>query len=248
MRPTRVLFLAFCLAAVSAQAQTTRVYAPEDLSALRESDRVRVIAREYEQQSGRIIPDDQLDFYLDQVDAGWRMSDIRADIARSLRPGGVAAGHPGQPGHAGDVGGERIRCESVDQRRRDCRTGFRARAVLVQQLSRTRCVEGRNWGHSPGRLWVDGGCRGEFAEDLRWQSDYNITCSSVDDRYATCRWDGRRGRPQMVEQLSRADCTEGRTWGWREEGVVWVDRGCRARFAATGYGVGDDDRYDRYGD
>ena len=200
MRPARLLLLALCLAASSAQAQTSaRGYAPDDLSVLRESDRIRVISREYEDQSGgRRISEDQLEFYLDQVDAGWTTRDIRDDIARSLRQDGR---YPS--GNAGRV----IRCESVDQRRRECQTGFRTRAVIAQQLSRTECVEGRNWGQAAGRVWVDRGCRAEFAEGRRrdYDPDYSITCASEDGRYSTCRWDERRGRPQLGERLSRSE-------------------------------------------
>ena len=67
------LALAFAGAALPAPAaaQSTRAYAPENLRQLSFSDRVRVVEREYADQSrGRQIPDDQLEFYLDQIDSG----------------------------------------------------------------------------------------------------------------------------------------------------------------------------------
>ncbi|WP_022973816.1 DUF3011 domain-containing protein, partial [Xanthomonas maliensis] len=117
------------------------------------------------------------------------------------------------------------------------------RATLVRQLSDTRCVEGRNWRQAPGRIWVDDGCRGEFAEarggwDGGWgggrpANDYAITCSSDDRRLRTCGWDGRYGDPVLTRQLSDTRCEEGRTWGYdRRRATVWVNDGCRARFEA----------------
>lgn len=65
------------------------------------------------------------------------------------------------PGGAGK--GRTIRCESTDNRTRECAAGFRGRAVLVRQLSDSRCVEGRSWGQRGSNIWVSQGCRGEFA-------------------------------------------------------------------------------------
>ena len=39
---------------------------------------------------------------------------------------------------------------------------FEGRPVIVQQLSSTQCVEGRNWGYSGNSLWVNSGCRARF--------------------------------------------------------------------------------------
>ena len=84
----------------AAAAQSTRAYAPENLRQLSLPDRVRVIEREYADQSrGRQIPDDQLEFYLDQVDSGWGFSRIQQDIATSLRGGSASSGlRPGWNG------------------------------------------------------------------------------------------------------------------------------------------------------
>ena len=35
----------------------------------------------------------------------------------------------------------------------------------------------------------------------------------------------------LIEQLSRTPCIEGRSWGW-EGNQIWVDQGCRGRFGA----------------
>lgn len=78
----------------------------------------------------------------------------------------------------------------------------------------------------PGDGRPDGGWR----PGPGWNQRINLTCSSHGQGYQMCQVDvGRRGQVQLVDRLSGASCTEGRTWGWNRAGV-WVDRGCRARF------------------
>jgi hypothetical protein len=97
------------------------------------------------------------------------------------------------------------------------------------------------WKARPGAVWVNRGCRGEFAEARgnsggNWggpggNSNYSVTCSSNDKRQQTCAWDDRQGRPALVQQLSGTACVEGRSWGY-SNGSLWVSGGCRARFGA----------------
>jgi hypothetical protein len=63
-----------------------------------------------------------------------------------------------------------------------------------------------------------------------------MRCESDDDRRRVCNVD-TRGGVQLVRQLSRSPCIEGRTWGQSRDGV-WVDRGCRAEFSVSGGGWG----------
>ncbi|WP_428992200.1 DUF3011 domain-containing protein [Pseudoxanthomonas suwonensis] len=142
--------------------------------------------------------------------------------------GGWQGGKPGT--------GQTIRCESRNNRETVCGTGFRGRAVLVRQLSDTRCVENRNWGQRGSNIWVSGGCRGEFAEGGGgWgggaNPNYSVTCSSENNRRRTCAWDRRQGRPVVIENISKTRCQENANWGW-DGNQIWVDRGCRARFGA----------------
>ena len=114
-------------AALSAQAGPAKAYAPgRPAQSVRPGPGTRVISLEYSEQSrGRRIPDDQLRFYLDQVNrSNWTFSRIKQDIATSL--GGNDGGwNPNPPAN-----GQFSACESKDNRRRECRTGFRGRAVL----------------------------------------------------------------------------------------------------------------------
>lgn len=74
-----------------------------------------------------------------------------------------------------------------------------------------------------------------------------VRCESRNNRTSYCRMD-TRGGVRLVTQTSQSACIRGRTWGVSGDSV-WVSRGCRGRFASTGYG---DSRYgygdDRYRD
>jgi hypothetical protein len=225
-----------------AAAQSTRAYAPENLRQLSMADRVRVIEREYADQArGRQIPDDQLEFYLDQVDSGWGFSRIQQDIATSLR--GNSGNRPGQGGWNGsNWSGQNLICSSTDRRRRECRTPFNGRPVLVENISGTRCVEGVNFGGGGGVMWVDGGCRGRFAQGRGGGqgSGQTIRCESQNNRERTCGT-AFRGNIVLVRQLSGSACIEGQSWGQRGSSV-WVRNGCRGEFAegrGGGWGGGN---------
>jgi Protein of unknown function (DUF3011) len=224
----RPLLAALCLFALSAPtlAQTMqRAYAPNDLRELSYNDQVRVISMEYEEQSGgRRIPDDQLRFYLDQVNrSDWTFSRIKDDIARSL---GASAGPGPGPGQG------YIRCESSDGRSRTCPTPWQGRSRLSRQLSGTSCQEGRNWSSQFGQVSVWSGCRAEFVEDTMPGPGVGdtIRCESTHSRTRTCQtpW---YGRSRLVRQLSGTSCTEGRTWD-SQDGQITVWGGCRAEFAS----------------
>jgi len=64
-----------------------------------------------------------------------------------------------------------------------------------------------------------------------------IRCESNDGRTQRCALNANPRDVQMVRQLSRSACIEGRTWG-RDRGGVWVSEGCRADFSASGSGYG----------
>lgn len=149
-----------------------------------------------------------------------------------------AAGWAQQLGGLAAPPGRTVACESQDGAYRQCRTGFRGAAVLAENWSQTRCVEGRNWGSERGTVWVSGGCRGLFAEagfgGSAGRPGEAVRCESIEGGYRECRL-GARGRVQLVRQLSDARCVQGRTWGQRG-GMVWVNGGCRAEFAASGSG------------
>ena len=58
-----------------------------------------------------------------------------------------------------------VRCESVEERTRYCAADIRGDVRLVNQLSRSSCIEGRTWGWDRQGIWVTEGCRAEFEID-----------------------------------------------------------------------------------
>ena len=149
--------------------------------------------------------------------------------------GGPVYGQPGysQPGYGA---GAAFVCESDRGGYRECGVPGGGQAVLVRQLSESACVPGRTWGQRGGAVWVNGGCRGEFAMQVGYGGAPGyaggavVTCNSDEGRTATCGWDPRMGRPVLIEQLSSTPCQEGVTWGQSGRGEIWVSRGCRGRF------------------
>jgi hypothetical protein len=63
-----------------------------------------------------------------------------------------------------------VTCESKDFQRQECDMNTRGEVQLVRQLSKTRCVEGRNYGFNRRSVWVDQGCAAVFAEDPEYAS------------------------------------------------------------------------------
>lgn len=142
-------------------------------------------------------------------------------------------------------------CESHDRRQEYCDVDARGGVVLVNQLSRTACVEGRTWGWDGRGVWVSGGCRAEFAlvrgrgRGRDWGGGYDrgggrglpndyggggyvIRCESRDRSYNHCAV-RIRGSVEIQRQLSDSYCEYGETWGYDRRGI-WVDGGCRAEF------------------
>ena len=284
--------LVLCLATLATPAVAQeRAYAPEDLSTLSQYDQTRVISLEYSEQSGGgRIPDDQLRFYLDQINrSNWGFSQIKTDISTSLgantnplpSPGNIRCesldgreqlcrtpwtglsrlvrefsktpcvegrtwqSEPGQvqvsdgcraefaqAPAAPSPGPVRVVCGSNGVGYNACNTPWRGRSRLDRQLSRSACIEGNSWGWKPGQVWVSKGCRGEFVRVRDTVAAYTVTCSSSGVLPTTCAWDRNRGRPYLLQQLSKARCIEGVTWGYKSSGNVWVGAGCRARFGA----------------
>src|SRR5690606_3164399 len=211
--------LALCLGLASSLPAAARGPV-EDLRTLPPAQRVELIEREYAAQSrGRAIPDDQLAFYLEQVERGWGMGQVRADISGSLR------GQGNRRWNGSSWAGATVVCSSNERRRRECRTPFNGRPVLVENISGTRCIEGRNFGGGGGTMWVDDGCRGRFAEGRGgWNGGGTgelVRCESQDNKRRTC---AINGRAVLVRQLSKTACVEGRTWGQRGNSL-WEDDG-----------------------
>lgn len=135
------------------------------------------------------------------------------------------------------VHAQRVACESREYRYRFCAVAGDVEAPrLVEQRSRSACIEGRTWGWDRRGIWVDGGCDGVFdvsllatRPDARPAGDDLLTCESRDFQYAFCLAPVTIVQAELAEQRSRSSCIEGRTWGWRANGI-WVSGGCEADF------------------
>ena len=56
-----------------------------------------------------------------------------------------------------------ISCSSDDGKRHYCSANGHGRAQLVRQRSESACTEGYSWGSDNQGIWVDHGCRADFA-------------------------------------------------------------------------------------
>lgn len=147
-------------------------------------------------------------------------------------PPGTAPAYPGSGYGAG------VRCESNDGRTRYCPADVRGGVRLTRQLSRTDCIQGRNWGYDNRGIWVSGGCRAEFTTGTGgYRPGYGqpgqvagqvVRCESNDGRERYCRVPIRQ-RADLSRQLSRTRCVQGQNWRW-DRGGIRVTGGCRAEF------------------
>ena len=55
-----------------------------------------------------------------------------------------------------------VTCESLRGDRQVCGVNTAGGVSVRQQLSGTRCIQGRNWGYTRNAIWVDDGCRAQF--------------------------------------------------------------------------------------
>ena len=135
------------------------------------------------------------------------------------------------PGGAGVDDSYSLSCESVTNRRRECRLrSAPSMATLERQLSKTACVQGSTFGVTGSVLWVDRGCRGRFRITPLWES-YTLSCNSEGMRRQDCRTRSN-AFVRLLRTTSRSRCIEGQTWG-HSGSTLWVDRGCAGVFEVS---------------
>jgi hypothetical protein len=156
----------------------------------------------------------------------------------------------GGGGWPGVGGGNTIRCESNDGRRKYCDADTRGGVSMIRQVSEASCIQDRTWGYDGRGIWVDNGCRAEFqvggGGGGGWHGggggwgghDETVKCESNDGRRKYCDINTRNG-VTLIRQISQASCIQNRTWGFDRQ-RIWVDKGCRAEFR-SGNGWDDDD-------
>jgi hypothetical protein len=128
-----------------------------------------------------------------------------------------------------------VQCESHEYGYAFCQVAAGVDGVrLREQRSRSACIEGRTWGWDRRGIWVDRGCEGVFevstlrAPPVRGAAAV-VPCESRNYQYEFCGVPETIVAAQLVRQRSAAACVEGRTWGWRPNGV-WVSGGCEGDF------------------
>ena len=130
--------------------------------------------------------------------------------------------------------GSTLYCASDDGRKNHCAVDTRGGVSLVKQRSGSACQQGYSWGADDHGIWVDHGCRADFAIQAAAMGGGNygdntvVRCSSDDGGLHYCQAD-TRGDVDLLRQRSHADCTEGYSWGFDQRGI-WVDKGCRGDF------------------
>jgi len=90
----------------------------------------------------------------------WVDRGCRADFIVAPRMHGGPG--PGYPGPGGPPMG-RITCSSNNGGRQFCPADTRGGVRMVNQRSGSPCIEGRTWGSDRRGVWVDRGCRADFA-------------------------------------------------------------------------------------
>lgn len=101
-------------------------------------------------------------------------------------------------------------CESVGQQQTECDLDTRGSVKVVRQISRTKCVEGQNWGLSKHSVWVKDGCRAEFRNTSvadRNGSNYGSMAAGGNLLDACDRRAGSRGT-EVTRVAVNADVTE----------------------------------------
>jgi hypothetical protein len=150
-----------------------------------------------------------------------------------LLPGAARAQDVGAQG----IGSQVLTCSSDNGRRQSCPSQYNpiSNAQLMKQMGGARCVQGRTWGFDARAIWVDSGCRGQFRV-YGWSgggggsgNSTTVRCRSMDGGFRHCPVNGWVRGADLTQQLGNANCAQGRTWGWDNNGV-WVDRQCKGDF------------------
>ena len=94
--------------------------------------------------------------------------EVRRGCRAVFASSGYQDGGGGWGGSGGSGGYSTVRCESIDGRRKFCPLDTRNGVRLERELSSSPCIKGRSWGFDRNGVWVNRGCRGEFASFGGW--------------------------------------------------------------------------------
>ncbi len=143
-------------------------------------------------------------------------------------------------GWGGGGGTTTVRCESWQYKPARCGIITNG-SVRLQRVIAGDCRQGQTWGWDRSAIWVNGGCRADFAVSGNggggggggWGgsggsgSGQVVECSSWDYQPARCPVDNANS--VQIEKVNGGECVLNRSWGWDRRNI-WVKDGCRARF------------------
>jgi hypothetical protein len=69
------------------------------------------------------------------------------------------------------VQSQTIACNSDDMRKHSCAADTRGGVRVLTQRSEAACTKGYSWGTNRRGIWVDHGCRADFAVITRYRGD-----------------------------------------------------------------------------
>jgi hypothetical protein len=107
-------------------------------------------------------------------------------------------------GNAGPIGGQTVTCSSNDGRRNHCNADTHNGVQMTRQISGSPCTEGQTWGFDQSGIWVDRGCRAEFAVETggRYGNGYG-NANGYDDDAAQGRTCTQAVGAQRANQLAQ---------------------------------------------
>lgn len=156
--PLGSLSLALLLAATTVAAKD---YGSDDLSPLRCESRLGKTQQCPFEGRARLLR--QLSVTRCVEDDNWGQRRGHIWVTDGCRAEFVADDRGHWPGRGGNRNeGERLVCESYENKDKQCRIRVRHDVRLVKQKSVTPCIEDRNWGWDRRGVWVSDGCRAEF--------------------------------------------------------------------------------------
>jgi Protein of unknown function (DUF3011) len=119
----------------------------------------------------------------------WVDHGCRADFMTSYAPR-----PPGGPGPGPGMEMQTFSCSSDDGGKNYCEMELHGAAVqMVRQRSESPCVQGTTWGYDRRGVWVDRGCRADFAVQPEGRGD---------------RWRERRGRKECLRSVGERRANE----------------------------------------
>ena len=104
-----------------------------------------------------------------------------------------------------------VRCEAPGRAQTQCPIPSHAEVRLARTLSQEACREGHNWGVGTSFIWVNGGCRAEFAVTTTGYEQGQGNASANRNQLRACRSEAdRRLAAYSYDQISvEADSRQG---------------------------------------